>query len=209
MEDFQMLYWYWLVFGMILMLLELAVPSFTIFWFGLGALVVGVLLLVVPGLSLTLQVLVWIIASAAFVLFWFKVLKPRMTDKTTSGIAREAVLGETAMVTRVPEGDRRGEIRFSVPMLGSDTWPFICDDEVAVGDRVAVREISGNTMLVKKVTFIRSKQKGGLNMGGLIVVVIFAILVITTISMGVRLVPQGSKWVVQRLGKYHKTLNPA
>ena len=45
-------------------------------------------------------------------------------------------------------------------------------------------------------------------MGGLIVVVIFAILVITTITMGVRLVPQGSKWVIQRLGKFHKTLNP-
>ena len=45
-------------------------------------------------------------------------------------------------------------------------------------------------------------------MAGLVVVVIFAILVITTVSMGVRLVPQGSKWVVQRLGKYHKTLNP-
>ncbi len=45
-------------------------------------------------------------------------------------------------------------------------------------------------------------------MGGLIVVVIFAIVVITTITMGVRLVPQGSKWVVQRLGKYHKTLSP-
>jgi membrane protein implicated in regulation of membrane protease activity len=160
MDNFQMLFWYWLVFGMILMLLELAVPSFTIFWFGLGALAVGVLLLVVPGLSLTLQVLVWIIASAAFVLFWFKVLKPRMTDKTTSGIAREAVLGETAMVTRVPEGDRRGEIRFSVPMLGSDTWSFICDDEVAVGDRVAVREISGNTMLVKIVSNTQSKGEG-------------------------------------------------
>ncbi len=45
-------------------------------------------------------------------------------------------------------------------------------------------------------------------MGGLIVVGIFAVLVITTVFMGVRLVPQGSKWVVQRLGKYHKTLNP-
>lgn len=45
-------------------------------------------------------------------------------------------------------------------------------------------------------------------MGGLIVVIIFAILVITTISMGVRLVPQGSKWVIQRFGKYHKTLSP-
>lgn len=160
MDNFQMLYWYWLVFGMILILLELAIPSFTIFWFGLGALVVGLLLLLVPGLSLTLQVLVWVIASAAFVLFWFKVLKPRMTDKTTSGIAREAVLGETAMVTRVPEGDRRGEIRFSVPMLGSDIWPFICDDEVAVGDRVAVRDISGNTMLVKIVRNTQSKGEG-------------------------------------------------
>ena len=152
MENFQMLYWYWLVFGMILMLLELAVPSFTIFWFGLGALVVGLFLLVVPGLRLTLQLLVWMIASAAFVLFWFKVLKPRMIDKTTSGNAREAVLGETAMVTRAPEGDRRGEIRFSVPMLGSDTWPFICDDEVATGERVMVQDVSGNTMMVKKIT---------------------------------------------------------
>jgi hypothetical protein len=70
------------------------------------------------------------------------------------------VLGETAMVTRVPEGDRRGKIRFSVPMLGSDTWPFICDDEVAVGDRVAVREISGNTMLVKVVSNTQSKGEG-------------------------------------------------
>ena len=152
MEDFQMLYWYWLVFGMILILLELAVPSFTIFWFGLGALVVGVLMLLTPGISLTLQILIWIIASSAFVLFWFKVMKPRMTDRTNAGLSREAVLGETAMVTRIPEGDRRGEMRFSVPMLGSDTWPFICVDEVDVGERVMVQDVSGNTMVVKKVT---------------------------------------------------------
>lgn len=152
MDDFQMLYWYWLVFGMILILLELAVPSFTMLWFGLGALVVGVLLLLVPGISLTAQILIWIIASSAFVLFWFKVLKPRMTDRTKAGISREAVLGETAMVTRVPEGDRRGEMRFAVPMLGSDTWPFICVDEVVVGERVMVQDVSGNAMMVKKVT---------------------------------------------------------
>lgn len=151
MDDFQMLYWYWLVFGMILVLLELAVPSFTIFWFGLGALIVGALLLVAPGISLTGQILVWVIASCAFVLFWFKVLKPRMTDRTHAGISREAVLGETGMVTRVPEGERRGEMRFAVPMLGSDTWPFICDDDVVVGERVMVQDVSGNTMMVKKV----------------------------------------------------------
>lgn len=152
MDDFQVLYWYWLVFGMILILLELAIPSFTIFWFGLGALVVGILLLLAPGVSLTWQVLVWVIASAAFTIFWFKVLKPRMTDRTKAGISREAVLGETAMVTRIPEGERRGEIRFSVPILGSDTWSFICAEDVAIGDRVMVQDVSGNTMMVKKVT---------------------------------------------------------
>ena len=45
-------------------------------------------------------------------------------------------------------------------------------------------------------------------MEGLIVVGVFLALVIFTIARGVKLVPQGSKWVVQRLGKYYGTLNP-
>jgi len=45
-------------------------------------------------------------------------------------------------------------------------------------------------------------------MEGMVVVVVFVILVLVTISLGVRIVPQGTKHVVQRLGKYHKTLGP-
>jgi regulator of protease activity HflC (stomatin/prohibitin superfamily) len=45
-------------------------------------------------------------------------------------------------------------------------------------------------------------------MDSLIVIAVFFILVLVTISMGVRIVPQGSKHVVQRLGKYHRTLPP-
>jgi regulator of protease activity HflC (stomatin/prohibitin superfamily) len=45
-------------------------------------------------------------------------------------------------------------------------------------------------------------------MDGLIVISVFFILVVVTITMGVRIVPQGSKHVVQRLGKYHRTLPP-
>ena len=45
-------------------------------------------------------------------------------------------------------------------------------------------------------------------MESLIVVVVFLILVVLTIALGVRIVPQGSKHVVQRLGKYLKTLPP-
>ncbi len=42
----------------------------------------------------------------------------------------------------------------------------------------------------------------------LYVVIAFFVLVLLTLLKGIRLVPQGSKWVVQRLGKYHSSLNP-
>ncbi|MFT6164215.1 MAG: regulator of protease activity HflC (stomatin/prohibitin superfamily) [Zhongshania aliphaticivorans] len=45
-------------------------------------------------------------------------------------------------------------------------------------------------------------------MDGLAVVIALAILVIITLMKGVRTVPQGYKHIVQRLGKYHVTLNP-
>ncbi|AFT66184.1 MAG: regulator of protease activity HflC (stomatin/prohibitin superfamily) [Cycloclasticus pugetii] len=45
-------------------------------------------------------------------------------------------------------------------------------------------------------------------MEGLIVAAVFFGLVFLTVAMGVKLVPQGSKFVVQRLGKFHKTLGP-
>ncbi|MDA8140187.1 MAG: SPFH/Band 7/PHB domain protein [Desulfobacteraceae bacterium] len=45
-------------------------------------------------------------------------------------------------------------------------------------------------------------------MAGMFVVSVFVLLVIVTISLGVRIVPQGFKFVVQRLGKYHKILGP-
>ncbi len=149
MEGFKLLYWHWLVFGMVLILLELAVPSFTIFWFGLGGIVVGLLLLAFSGMALTGQIFIWVVASSGFAFFWFKVIKPRSHDRTMAGTAREALMGETAMVIRKQEGERRGEVRFAVPMLGSETWEFICDVDVEVGDRVIVREVSGNTMVVQ------------------------------------------------------------
>jgi regulator of protease activity HflC (stomatin/prohibitin superfamily) len=45
-------------------------------------------------------------------------------------------------------------------------------------------------------------------MDGLAVTGVFMVLVIVTLAKGVRTVPQGYKHIVQRLGKYHSTLNP-
>lgn len=41
-----------------------------------------------------------------------------------------------------------------------------------------------------------------------IIAIALALLIIFTIFKGVRIVPQGEKWIVQRLGKYYGTLEP-
>ena len=45
-------------------------------------------------------------------------------------------------------------------------------------------------------------------MESLFPVIAIVVLIIVTLKLGVRTVPQGRKDVVQRLGKYHKTLTP-
>ena len=41
-------WWHWIILGLCLAMAELAVPAFFIVWFGIGALIVGVCLLVWP-----------------------------------------------------------------------------------------------------------------------------------------------------------------
>ena len=43
---------------------------------------------------------------------------------------------------------------------------------------------------------------------GLYIAIAVFVLLLITIGQGIRLVPQGYQWVVQRFGKYQKTLKP-
>ena len=149
--EFELAYWHWLVLGIALMLVEIFIPSFTIFWFGLGALVVGGLSVFID-MSFTVQIIVWAIASVTFTILWFKFLKPKMVDKTTAGIAREAAIGEAGKVVKVPTEGHRGIVRFTTPLLGDDEWDFISESDVELGDRVHIKDISGNTLIVVKLS---------------------------------------------------------
>jgi len=148
--EFKVLYWYWLVFGMLLIIAELFIPSFTVFWFGLAAVITALILWLLPDMSLSWQLFIWAIASIVFTFLWFKFFKPLMTDRTKAGISREAVIGESGQVIKIPEESRRGIVRFATPLLGNDEWPFICEQTVAAGDRIFVKEVSGNTLIVEK-----------------------------------------------------------
>ena len=135
---------------MILMIAEMLIPSFTIFWFGLGGLVVGGVLWLFPALSLTWQLFLWAVASSVFTALWFRYFKPLMPDRTKAGISREAILGETGQVIKVLADRNEGTVRFTTPLLGSDEWPFVSEDKVDPGDRVFIKDISGNTLVVSK-----------------------------------------------------------
>ena len=43
---------------------------------------------------------------------------------------------------------------------------------------------------------------------GLSIAIVLIIAIVVTLFMGVKIVPQGEEWIVERLGKYHKTLKP-
>jgi membrane protein implicated in regulation of membrane protease activity len=148
----QIAYWHWLVLGMLLIISELFVPSFTIVWFGFAAVAVSGIMLLFPSIALTWQLFIWAIASCIMTFGWFKFIKPRMVDRTQAGTAKEALLGQTGQVIKPPVDGRDGVLRFSVPLLGSDEWAFFCSEPVAAGDRVVVGEISGNTLIVNKMS---------------------------------------------------------
>ena len=149
--SFEMEYWYWIVFGVLLMLSEIALASFFVLWFGVAAIVVGVVLFFFPVLSLNAQILLWTILSILLAAAWFKYLKPLSTDRTKAGLSREAIVGEVGQVISVPIENRRGRIRFPAPVLGADEWEIISSEDLAEGDRVRVKDVSGNSLMVEKV----------------------------------------------------------
>ncbi len=149
--SFEIEYWHWVVFGVLLVLSEIALTTFFIFWFGIAAIVVGAVLFFLPELSLSWQIFIWTILSSVLAFFWFKYLKPLSIDRTKAGLSREAILGEVGQVISVPSADKRGRLRFPAPILGADEWLIISSDQLGEGDRVRVKDVSGNTLIVEKV----------------------------------------------------------
>ena len=142
-------YWHWLVLGLLLITAEIFVSGFILFWFGLAALLMGTLLLMV-SMPIALQLLLWAGISIGLIFAWVKFIKPQWKDRTTSGMAAEALHGQVGSVIESNQGRSRGRLKFPAPILGEDEWQFICNDEVAIGERVRVTDISGNTLIVGK-----------------------------------------------------------
>jgi membrane protein implicated in regulation of membrane protease activity len=141
--------WQWIVLGIVLCVLEIFIASFTILWFGLSAFIVAALSLFLP-LSLAAQLAIWALSTLVLAVAWFRYFKPRMRDKTKAGLSREAAVGQVGTVVKTSTEHTRGFVRFTVPLLGEEEWPYICEAPLGIGDRCRVVDVLGNALLIEK-----------------------------------------------------------
>lgn len=140
--------WHWLVLGIVLMIVEMFIPTFASLWFGAAAIIVAALAWLLP-ISILWQVLIWLGLAVLLMIAWFKYIKPLSVDRTKAGLGGSVIIGETGMLIVKPQGNQLGRVRFSVPIVGADEW--FCrtrEQGVEVGDRVVVIDISGNELIV-------------------------------------------------------------
>ncbi|MBA3005129.1 MAG: NfeD family protein [Proteobacteria bacterium] len=134
----NILWWHWIVLGVILVLMEMVVPSFTIFWFGLGALVTGLVMALLPDISLKWQLLVFSVSSVTFTFFWFRLFVPRKKMKSLL-VDEQAAIGQTGIAaTRALIPGEMGRVVFSVPVLDDESWMYLADEPIETGNRVRV-----------------------------------------------------------------------
>lgn len=142
--------WMWAALGLLLIGAEMLLPGFVIIWPGLAALLVAGLMELGFLHGSTAQLLVWAGASALAAVLWFMLVRPRMRDRTQAGLGRELVVGQLGTLIDKPQADGLKTVRFSVPVLSQDEWPARLQNEreIAIGERVRVVDVLGNTLLV-------------------------------------------------------------
>ena len=144
----ELAWWHWMVLGMVLVALEMVVSTFFLMWFGLGALLVGlVTLFVLPGFAA--QLVLWAAASLAMMGVWVRYFK--VPDRNRAGQAKEGVIGLTGLMTRPVTETGDGEILCQRPVLGADRWPVVADAPIAAGEKARIVDVLGQTLKVERL----------------------------------------------------------
>jgi membrane protein implicated in regulation of membrane protease activity len=139
-----MLFWHWWVFGVVLIIVEILVPSTFFLWPGMAALVTGLLLLLVPGLAWQWQWLLWGVLAITSVGGWrmYQKRHPERSDHPLIHQRGKQYVGhvyalEHAIVNGV------GKVR-----IGDTLWRVEGPDQ-AQGTRVRVVEADGVILRVQ------------------------------------------------------------
>ena len=112
------IYWHWWVLGVVLIILEIFSPAAFFLWMGISAGVVGLVLLLFPGISWEYQVLIFALFSVISIVAWRFVLKrhPTKTDLPRLNRRGEQYIDRT-FTLKEPVVNGQGRI-----MVDDSTW---------------------------------------------------------------------------------------
>lgn len=128
---------FWVIAGVVLIILEIVVPSFLFFFFGFGALVTALFTFIGITENLTSQLLVFIIASGGSLLGFRKQLLAAFKRK---GESYSEMINEKAKVTQEITKNKEGKVFFR----GAD-WIAYTQEEVmlSVDSIVKITKVDG------------------------------------------------------------------
>ncbi|OOS03582.1 hypothetical protein SAMN02745664_11118 [Moraxella cuniculi DSM 21768] len=143
--------WHWVIIGLLLITVELFLPSFAALWFGVAALLTALLAWLLP-VGLIMQVVIWLVLSIIACVLWFALIQPKIKTRTKAGLGGAVIIGESGMIVSAITPEGLGVVRFAVPKVGADQWRCRSDDgqPIAVGERVVVTAVMGNELVVAK-----------------------------------------------------------
>lgn len=138
----------WLVFGIVLILTELMATSVIMVFFGAGALIVAALTLAGVTTSISAQVGVFAISSAALLLLARKHLQKIFVGKyDTSSAQNDSVfVGKT---TRISDVTEYGDMKV---VVNGASWKALHEGPLPVGTPVRVTAVEGIAMRVAPVS---------------------------------------------------------
>lgn len=147
MKDFLKPEIIWFVVGILLLLMEFAVPGLIIFFFGVGACLVGLLNLVFD-LSLNVQLTIFLLSSVFLLVFLRRWLKNIFTGRVKSGGTAdpdlEEYIGKRVVVIKKITPAMEGKVEFR----GTD-WSAEADEVIMKGKPVVIIGKENITLKVK------------------------------------------------------------
>jgi membrane protein implicated in regulation of membrane protease activity len=134
--------WNWLIFGVILMALELIAPGVFLFWLGLAALLVGLLSFGFDP-SWQVQILMFAVFATAAVPLWRRLARshPGGVDNPFLNKRADALIGRVFTLEK-PIVDGAGTVRID------DTIWRIAGPDAPAGSRVRIVQADGASLTV-------------------------------------------------------------
>jgi membrane protein implicated in regulation of membrane protease activity len=137
--------WNWLILAVLLFILETIVPGVHFLWFGIAAVIVGLLAMAI-GIAWPWQIIAFVVISVLAVFGVRRYVRSDVTsDQPDLNIRGQQYVGRMVVVEQAIQNGR-GKVR-----VGDTLWQAEGVDAPA-GSRVKVTATNGNVLVVERAT---------------------------------------------------------